>query len=90
MSEVLPSSLQDKALSQICEMLVIKVYYVLNCERGSATFLVRQKHCRRFCGMLVIKVYCVLNCERGFAKFFVRQKHCRRFVKCLLSKFVVS
>ena len=44
-----------KALSQICEMLVVKVYCVLNCERGSATFLVRQKHCRRFVKCLLSK-----------------------------------
>ena len=31
-----------KALSQICEMLVIKVYCVLNCERGFAKFFARQ------------------------------------------------
>ena len=37
-----------KALLQICEMPVTRVYCVLNCERGFAKPFIRRRHCRRF------------------------------------------
>ena len=60
-----------KALLQICEMLVTRVYCVLNCERGFAKPFYKTKALSQTCEMLVSRVNCVMDCERGFAKFCI-------------------
>ena len=74
-----------KALLQICEMPVTRVYCVLNCERGFAKPFIRRRHCRRFVKCLLAELivsWIVSEVSPSFALF--------QICECLFSRFVVS
>ena len=73
------------ALSQICEVPCYQSYCVLNCGRGFAEPLIRQRHCRRFVKCLLAELivsWIVSEVSPSFALF--------KICECLFSGFVGS